>query len=163
MNKGQQNLRPPLEFSNSQFVRYDDPEIQAMAAFDFLNEMSSSQASDQSNDPKALHDQHLRREGRKYFSNCYQNQMNQSTTSTESRTSPVKRQRRKLRQRTRKDPKVGIYNQVLPKTRKFSSTSADESNDEDISLSDSCCDSSAEDIDNTEKQHPRTNTKMTYL
>ncbi|XP_053386400.1 serine-rich adhesin for platelets-like isoform X2 [Mercenaria mercenaria] len=165
VNKTNQTVRPPLEFSNSQFVRYDDPEIQAMAAFDFLNEMTSSHTSDQSNEQKPSHDQLFRREERRYVSYGYQNQMNQSTTSNESRISPVKRPRRKLRQRVRKDPKVDNYNHGYIKTRKFSSTSADESNDEDISLSDSFCDSCSSDegVNDNGKQLQRPSKKMTYL
>ncbi|XP_060571450.1 serine-rich adhesin for platelets-like isoform X3 [Ruditapes philippinarum] len=159
-NKSHIPARPPLDFGKNQFVRYDGPEIQAMAAFDFLNDMSSSHTSDQSNDQKQSHDQLFRREEKKYG---YQNQMNQSTTSNDSRISPVKRPRRKLRQRTRKDPKVDNYNQGYVKSRKFSSTSADESNDEESSLSDSNSYSSEEGKGNNENQQLRKNTKMTYL
>lgn len=159
-SKAHSASRPPLDFGKSQFVRYDDPEIQAMAAFDFLNDMTSSHNSDQTNEQKQSNDQLFEREERKYVSYGYQNQMNQSTTSNESRVSPVKRPRRKLRQRIRK---VENYNQGYVKSRKFSSTSADESNDEESSLSDSNSYTSDEDKSNNEKPQLKKNTKMTYL
>ncbi|KAL4217378.1 NCK-associated protein 5 [Mactra antiquata] len=151
--------RPALDFSSNQFIRYDVPEMQAMAAFDFLNEISSSHTSDQSNLTKMSHDQLSKQEVKN------SNLMSQSTTSNESGTSNVKRHRRKLRQRTRKEPKSKICYQGQPKVRKFSSTSADESNDEDLSLSDSLVEScsSHEDVQICNNIVTKSNSKMTYL
>lgn len=159
VHKQQTTTRPTLNFSSSQFVRYDVPEIQAMAEFDFLNDISTSHTSVQSNEQKMSHDQFFRKEVRNH------NPMTQSTTSNESGTSNVKRHRRKLRQRIRKDPKGRNSNQVQPKVRKFSSTSADESNDEDISLSDSLVEtcSSDDEVRSSSRVATKANSKMTYL
>jgi hypothetical protein len=131
-----------------------------MAAFDFLNDMTSSHTSDQSNEQKRSPDQLFRQEEGLFVTIGNQYPMNQSTTSSDSRTSPVKRQRRKLRQKTKKGANVENSNFGYRKTRKFSSTSADESNDDDDYLSDDC-----DKVTSTSNHNQliKPNTKMTYL
>ena len=154
--------RPALDFSNKQFIRFGDLEKEAVAAFDFLNDMTSSNISDQSSETKIsqeLFSAEGRRTGRKHS----QLKMTQSTTSNESQTSPVKRNRRKLRPKVRKEQKSSPYG---ANNRRFSSTSADSNMDseEDISFSDSFCDSYSSSDEETVCQMEQTCSKnKTYI
>lgn len=142
--------RPALNFNSSQYIRYDDPEKQAIAAFKFLQEMTSSVTSSTSSQSAALtksHDLHNQSD----FLYKY-NPMQQSTTSNEEKVnSPEKRHKRKVRLRNKKD-QCAIRNQGKLKSR-LSSTSNDESNDD---ISDSLSD------DNV-KSSRLIQQKMTYL
>ncbi|XP_052235048.1 microtubule-associated protein futsch-like isoform X2 [Dreissena polymorpha] len=156
--------RSALEFTNSQFLRYEDPEKQAIAAFDFLHEMTSSvtsHASDQSQ--KQSQDQQNSKSSNEIKKSriplnfrTHKGQlasMNQSTTSTDDQLSPVKRQRRKVKRGKKETGNSRFPGKV--KARKCSSTSNDESND--ASATDS---SSEEEI--VSPKH-KLSSKMTYL
>ncbi|XP_052813736.1 mucin-4-like isoform X2 [Mya arenaria] len=122
--------RPALDFTQIQFMRYGDAEKQALSAFEFLQDMTSSAHSDQSVGQKVSHDMLFRMEGNMSdVARSNMIQMNQSTTSNEEKISPVRKQRRKIKLRNKKDQSA-VKNQGKAKTRQFSSTSNDESNDD---------------------------------
>ena len=113
-------------------------------------EMTSSANSDQLNQTRApaVHEKHS------YHG--YRYPPKQMTSSSDSKISPVKHQRRKLRQKLRKE-QLMEQNQLYKRTRKISSTSNDESND-DFSASESL----SSDNDTSPVQR-RTVSKKTYL
>ena len=93
--------------------------------------LNSNIQIDQSNTDKLSHDQLSNVKVRRPFLRGLS--LDQSVSSTDSNLSPVKKSRRKLRPKIKKDQK-----RAMRRGMKFSSTSADESFDE-LSFSDSCC------------------------
>ena len=176
--------RPALDFSSEFFSRYGDLEKEAVAAFDFLEDITTSVNSP---DPNQLSSPEVERrksqdmdtsgsvlqtnlEPVKRGSNIMTKQvfenrhptgsydtgshgqfsnlkversvlygvgMDQSVSSTDSCMTPVKKNRRKPRAKIKKGDHAS-GKRPLRRVSKFSSTSADESNDE-LSFSDSCC------------------------
>ena len=164
--------RPALDFSSQFFSRYGDPEKEAVAAFDFLDDISTPVISphpaiqlsslevekrkshDQDSSVSSLHGSSESSRSNKMKKQIFDSRrhigshgtgshdlygfaMDQSVSSTDSYMTPVKKNRRKPRSKVKKGDNT---NGKLPLRRisKFSSTSADESNDE-LSFSDSCC------------------------
>ena len=95
------------------------------------NTLNSNIQIDQSNTDKMSHDQLSNVKVRRPFLRGLS--LDQSVSSTDSNLSPVKKSRRKLRPKIKKDQM-----RAMRRGMKFSSTSADESFDE-LSFSDSCC------------------------
>ena len=190
--------RPGLDFSSKFFTRYGDLEKEAVAAFDFLNDVSTPVSSPELQD--CLSNKEVERtpvdasqsvDGRGIQSHCQLSNvgldkyvpkdikidqistdkqlreqisnvkagrpflrglsLDQSVSSTDSNLSPVKKNRRKLRPKIKKDQQSNSK-RAMRQGMKFSSTSADESFD-DLSFSDSCCyhsfSSSSESLDSS--------------
>ena len=159
--------RPALDLSSEFFSRYGDPEKEAVAAFDFLDDITTPVTSPYPDQLFSLgverrksHDmdssgsiyhtnsnkmkkqifdsrRHIGSHGTGSHDLLYGAGMDQSVSSTDSYMTPVKKSRRKVRSKVKKGDNPN-GKMLLRRVSKFSSTSADESNDE-LSFSDSCC------------------------